>query len=279
MTDKPFDWILTDDEWFEIVKKHPTALGEGRALLSLRGSAAHGLWEDTGAGRWQTDDLDLIAVNVPPPELVLGLKDWAKRGTYEVQEGKWDVVTYEWRKLLRLLEKGNPNVLALLWQDHDTHLSMGPAGEVLINARELFSTQAAYPAFRGYAQGTLHKMQGAGAYEGYMGKRRKALVDEFGYDVKQASHLVRILRLGIEFMTTGRMTVDRREWGDDEELLAIKHGEWSKEKVEGCAKHLDWLLSTTLKTCTLPERADRKKVEQLSLDMVRAGWRAEGWGL
>jgi len=42
-----------------------------------------------------------------------------------------------------------------------------------------------------------------------MGKKRRELVMRVGYDSKNAAHLIRLLRMGIEFLTEGTMYVER----------------------------------------------------------------------
>ena len=53
----------------------------------------------------------------------------------------------------------------------------------------------------------LRSFQKKGENIGYMGDKRKRLVVELGYDAKNASHCVRLLRMCIEFLTTGEMTL------------------------------------------------------------------------
>jgi DNA relaxase NicK len=47
---------------------------------------------------------------------------------------------------------------------------------------------------------------------GYMGKKRRELVVRVGYDAKNAAHLIRLLRMGIEFLTEGTLYVERADW-------------------------------------------------------------------
>lgn len=42
----------------------------------------------------------------------------------------------------------------------------------------------------------LHKQH----FSGYMGEKRKAMVRKYQYDVKNAAHLIRLLRMGAEFL-------------------------------------------------------------------------------
>ena len=59
---------------------------------------------------------------------------------------------------------------------------------------------------------------------------RRALEEKSGYDTKHASHLVRLMRMGYEILSEGKVLVNR-EGVDADELLAIKNGEWSFDKV------------------------------------------------
>ncbi|MGH9423302.1 MAG: hypothetical protein ACRD3J_25235, partial [Thermoanaerobaculia bacterium] len=57
----------------------------------------------------------------------------------------------------------------------------------------------------------------------------------FGYDVKNAAHLVRLLRMGVESMLTGELQVRRP---DAAELIEIKSGKWPLDKVVEEAQRL-----------------------------------------
>ena len=70
--------------------------------------------------------------------------------------------------------------------------------------RQLFSTKKAHAAFVGYAYGQLRRMKHF-VFQGYMGAKRKAIVDKLSYDSKNASHAIRIFRMGIEMMREGRV--------------------------------------------------------------------------
>jgi len=64
---------------------------------------------------------------------------------------------------------------------------------------------------------------------------RRLLEVKCGYDSKHASHLVRLMRMGKEILLTGKVTVKRP---DAEELLFIKNGGWSYERVVEYAETL-----------------------------------------
>lgn len=232
-------------------------------LLAYRGSIAHGTYEPNHEPN-SIDDIDLIGISVPPLDHYFGLREFGSRGTKEIKRGDLDIVLYEARKTISLLAKGNPNVLSLLWLPDDLYVHVEPAARRLIDNRHLFATKAVYKPFRGYAQGQLRKMT-SGSFNGYMGAKRKRLVERHGFDCKNASHLIRILRQGIEFLSTGQMEVYR---SDAEELLAIKHGEWSLDGVRFAAEAADEKLEAAVKASPLPDAPDWDAINRLAEDVV-----------
>ena len=64
------------------------------------------------------------------------------------------------------------------------------------------------------------------------GERAK-LVDEHGYDVKFAYHLVRLLDEIQQILSTGDLDIERNR----EQLKSIRRGEWSEKKV---IEYFEW---------------------------------------
>lgn len=100
---------------------------------------------------------------------------------------------------------------------------------------------------------------------GYMGKKRRELVRRVGYDAKNAAHLIRLLRMGIEFLTEGALRVER---ADAPELLDIKRGGWSLEKVKSEAERLFQLSQEAYVRSPLPQEPDRHRAERLCVQMI-----------
>ena len=140
-----------------------------------------------------------------------------------------DITFYSLRKLVRLGLKANPNVLGWLWLPDHLYLLRTEDFDRFREKRHFFASKRAYLPFKGYGQAQLRDMD-KGVYRGYMGAKRKLLVEQFGYDVKHAAHLIRLLRSACEFLETGEMRVDRSAI-DADELKAIKRGEWARERV------------------------------------------------
>lgn len=233
---------------------------EGTFLLGYRGSIAHGMYVPNSTPN-SIDDKDILGVCFGPRDVYFGL------GTFEQRERfirEWDSVVYEARKFVRLLLKANPNVLGLLWLSPQHYLIKEQAGEVLLENRDLFTTKEAYFSFTGYAYGQLKKMT-HGAFQGYMGEKRKQLVEKFGYDTKNAAHLIRLLRMGIEFLRTGELNVQRH---DGQQLLEIKNGEWTLGRVQREAEDLFKRAEAAFDESQLPRRPNFDVVNKMCCELV-----------
>lgn len=91
-------------------------------------------------------------------------------------------------------------------------------------------------------------------FSGYMGEKRKAMVRKYQYDVKNAAHLIRLLRMGTEFLRTGTLQVYRTD--DADELKAIKRGEWTLEEVKAEAERLFHGIEEARVASSLPPEPD-----------------------
>lgn len=232
------------------------------------GSYSHGTYmpptDDFGI-----DDVDMMVIVIPPPQYVLGLKRFEHA---EYKHGKLDVVFYDWSKWLRMIVKSNPNVVGTLWlETEDTYLPNPFFLNPLYYSRGRLLSKRMYQAFVGYAKGQLYKMTHH-AHQGYMGDKRKRLVEKFGYDVKNAAHLIRLLRMACEALETERLNVRRK---DADELIAIKQGNWSKADVENEAELLFWRAEEALKTTALPEHPDENLLQNIMVMGYREWWTGE----
>lgn len=90
---------------------------------------------------------------------------------------------------------------------------------------------------------------------------------QFGYDTKHAMHLVRLLRMGYEILSEGRLTVKRT---DAKELLDIRAGKWTYGEItnyaDGMVERIDAIPSDK---CAVPEIPDVKFINQLIIDITK----------
>lgn len=236
-------------------------------LTGWRGSIAHNMYVP-GSDPNSIDDKDVMTVCVPPLYHYLGLQKFGSRGTKEVYREisgtMWDIVIYELRKFVSLLTKANPNVLSLLWLEENHYLKRSQGGQLLIDNRDLFSTRRAHKAFTGYAYSQLMRME-RGPKGGWQSARRMEMFEEIGYDAKNAAHLIRLLRMGHEFLSTGVLNVFRH---DASYLLDIKQGNRSLEFIKEEASRLFDLTDRALATSPLPPEPNMLKVNALMTDVL-----------
>jgi predicted nucleotidyltransferase len=108
-------------------------------------------------------------------------------------------------------------------------------------------------------------------YEGWKKARnpdRAALEAKYGYDTKHAAHLVRLLRMGREILTTGEVNVWRGDL-DAAELLAIRAGEWRYDDLVAWAEAAQAELVAAAKTTALPRAPDFAGADALCVELVR----------
>ena len=238
-------------------------------LFGYRGSIAHNLYIPPSEP-CSTDDTDYIGIFINDKDHYFGMKTHDHE---EIFEGKDDIVLYELKKFARLLCKSNPNVISFLFNDKAL-LKESIVGTMLLDKRDWFLTKEIYSSFKGYAQNQMSKMV-KGAYKGYMGEKRKKLVQKYGYDIKNASHLIRLLTMCLEVLSEGKMTVwqsgHQREY-----LLAIKKGQWAMEKVEREAKYLFQAIDEAYAVCPLPEKVNTDAVNELLVNMFEEYFYNEG---
>lgn len=249
-------------------------MNHAEALLTLDSGGAYPVFvvvngsQAQGTALSDSSDLDLLGMAIPPLDHFLGLKSYGSHGTKEIREGDLDAVMYEVRKFLSLLSNQNPNTLfALHTRDCDV-LRCEPAGELLLAHRHLFLTKNVATTFMGYATSALKKMGAPNGPTGDMGAKRKANVERFGYDVKDAAQLIRLLRCGEEILLTGKVHFYRGDI-DAEELMAIKRGEWSLERVQAEAEGGFARLKAAEEASNLPGHVDADKVNELCLNIMR----------
>jgi predicted nucleotidyltransferase len=101
-------------------------------------------------------------------------------------------------------------------------------------------------------------------HKAYMGAKRWSMVQKIGYDPKNAAHLVRLLHLGYEYLTTGRMNV-RRTW-DRDMLIEMKTGQWPLDAVKAHAD--EWFAKIQDTETILPDAIDEDEINTLVTSIV-----------
>lgn len=114
----------------------------------------------------------------------------------------------------------------------------------------------------------LNKLREWQQYENWKKTRNAARAEleaQFGYDCKHAMHLVRLMTMCREILSTGKVLVKRP---DAAFLLSIRRGAWKYDDLEEWAAKQDFELNDLLKSTSLPYAPDLGRLDTLLQDMV-----------
>jgi len=122
--------------------------GSKPLYLVIRGSHAYGT-------NVPTSDIDYAGVFIQSQDDILG-----NRYKEQINDDKNDIVIYEIRRFLELLESNNPTVLELLNTPEDCIIYKDPVFDLVLENREKFITKICAKSFGGYAKQQISKAKG-----------------------------------------------------------------------------------------------------------------------
>jgi uncharacterized protein len=249
-------------------KVTPQEIAEkGLILRSTVGSTVHGLHLPG------TDDRDEMGITIEPPERVLGLQNFEQYIQRDRPEGvpsepgDLDLVVYSLRKYVKLAAAGNPTIIILLFAEP---LFVNEAGKDLLANRDLFASREAGKRFLGYLKAQRERLLGT---RGQMRVTRTELIEKYGYDTKFAMHAVRLGYQGVEYLTTGKLTLPMRVGGDV--CMRIRRGEVPLSVVIAMIEELEVQIFELLDgKSPLPRVPDFKRIDALLVRLYREAWDA-----
>jgi len=226
----------------------------------------------TEADHNSASDTDLLGVFLSPLEYYLGIRQHKLDNPttieikQEVDGELLDCVFYEVRHFVGMALKSNPNIFSALWVNPEHRILLRKQFIPYIDNRRIFlSKRQIYKSFTGYANGQLKEMTSHNT-KGYMGEKRKKLIEKFGYDVANASHLIRLLHMGIEALQTGWIKVFRD--ADANMLIDIKLGKWKLDEVKRYADSLFHKAKKAYIESTLQEEPNTAEAERILMGIL-----------
>lgn len=172
---------------------------------------------------------------------------------------EYDLTIYSITKYFKLLLENNPNIIDSLFVPRHCVLYSTAVGEMVREKRHFFLHKGCWMTFKGYAYSQMHKMR-TKVPEG----KRQDLIQEFGYDVKFAYHVVRLLNEVEQIMLEHNIELDRNK----EQLKAIRRGEWTLEQVEDYFSKKESELESVYLKSSLPTRPNQQDVKKLLLECL-----------
>jgi len=255
-----------------LIKSAPRFLSGGIQYEVIMGSVAYGVSHDQS-------DMDIYGFCIPPrdyvfPHLRGEVTGFSTPGPQfdQYQEhhindasalsGKgreYDLAIYSIVKYFRLCMENNPNMIDSLFVPQRCVLHITPIGDMVRDNRKLFLHKGAWHKFKGYAYAQMRKLK----TKQPQGKRKKIL-EEYGYDVKFAYHVVRLLDEVEQILTEQDIDLERNR----EQLKAIRRGDWAVDEIEEYFSFKEKELETLYTTCELPAKPDEGKIQTLLLNCL-----------
>ncbi len=172
---------------------------------------------------------------------------------------EYDLVIYSIIKYFRLLMDNNPNIIDSLFVPRNCVLYSTAIGEMVREQRHIFLHKGCWAKFKGYAYSQVHKMRTKEPEGG-----RQAIIEEFGYDVKFAYHVVRLLNEVEQILIEQDLDLARNK----EQLKAIRRGEWTQREVESYFADKEKQLEKIYLESSLPALPDKIQVKKLLLECL-----------
>lgn len=244
----------------------PSFLTNNVHYETMMGSVAYGVSSDTS-------DVDVYGFCIPPKNMIFPhlageipgfgaqkqrFEVYQQHHIEEANERKiYDLSIFSIVKYVSLCIDNNPNMIDSLFTPDFCVLHITEVGQMIRSAREFFLHKGCWHKFKGYAYSQLHKCKNKNP-EG----KRKETVEKYGFDIKFAYHVVRLIQEVEQIMSEGTLDLLRgREY-----LKAIRRGDVKLEDIEKWFSEKELSLEKLYHESHLPYKPDEQKIKKLLLD-------------
>ena len=258
--------VVADLDKKGLIKSAPNFLSGGMQYEVIMGSMAYGVSNDSS-------DMDIYGFCIPPRDYIFPhmrgeISGFSTPGPqfdhyqeHHIQDvgGKgreYDLAIYSIVKYFRLCMENNPNMIDSLFVPQRCILHSTSVGDMLRENRKIFLHKGAWHKFKGYAFAQMRKLK----TKKPQGKR-KEMLDEYGFDVKFAYHVVRLLDEVEQILTEQDIDLERNR----EQLKSIRRGDWTADEIEQYFSTKEKELENLYTNCKLPAKPDEDKVQSLLL--------------
>jgi predicted nucleotidyltransferase len=219
-----------------------------------------------------TSDMDIIGFAIPPkddlfphlrgeiPGFSVQHQRFGQWQQHHIMDGtqEYDFAIYSIVKFFHLCMENNPNMVDTLFTPQRCVLFCSPIAQIVRDNRKLFLHKGSYHKFRGYAYAQLHKI---GTKANASNPKRQASIEEFGYDVKFAYHVVRLALEGEQILIEHDLNIEK----NSEVLKSIRRGEWSEQKLRDWFDNKERHLEDLYATSTLKHSPDEDAIRSVLL--------------
>ena len=237
---------------------------------AMMGSVAYGVSSNNS-------DIDIYGFSIPPKETIfthlagyipgfgrkpIGFNQFQQHHILDKTDGKeYDITIFNIIKFFQLCMDNNPNMIDSLFVPQRCILHITQIGTLIRENKKLFLHKGSYHKFKGYAYSQLHKMD---IKDPDPGSKRYDMVKKYGYDLKFAYHLVRLLDECEQILVKGDLNLENNR----EQLKSIRRGEWTKDQIVDYFNLKEATLEKLYTTSTLQHSPDEDKIKTLLINCL-----------
>lgn len=258
----------------------PSFVATNTIYLCIMGSEAYGVATDLS-------DKDIYGIVIPPKNYIFPQLDgyihgfdnlpghcdikkqqWCNHHVrpYELNnklhqyKGKeFDFTVYQIHKFFKLVAEGNPSLIDALFVPRECLIYCNQIGEKIRENRHMFLSKGAWPKYKGYAYGQLDKLKKFDS-----NGKRAAVIEKYGYDIKNAYHVVRLLNEIEQILVDGDLDLRQNR----EQLKSIRRGEWSYQQIVNYFETKERELERVKSESKLQEHSDKNAIRALMIECL-----------
>ena len=250
--------------------KPPSFVVGGTQYLTISGSVAYG-------GSSDTSDMDLYGFCIPPKDMVFphlageirGFGNQIQRFEQFQQHHiiekdtrkEYDITVFNIVKFFQLCLENNPNMIDCLFTRSNCVITSTKISDHVRDNRKLFLHKGSWHKFKGYAYSQVHKMK---IKTPDADSKRLASIEKYGFDVKFAYHVVRLLNEVEQIMIEHDLDLMK----NNDQLKAIRNGEWTIEQVEQHFVDKAKSLEEVYDKSTLRDKPDEPAVKKILIECL-----------
>jgi predicted nucleotidyltransferase len=250
--------------------KPPGFVIGGTQYLTVMGSQAYAVANDDS-------DMDIYGWCIPArdyvfPHLRGEIEGFGTKGNrfeqfqmhhiVEKDYGKeYDLNIYNIVKYFQLVMDNNPNMIDSLFTHQQCVIKSTKVSDHVRDNRKIFLCKKAWHTFKGYAYAQMHKMK---IKEPDPTSVRYATIQKYGYDVKYAYHIVRLLNEVEQILNDQDLDLHR----NNDQLKDIRAGNWKAEQIEEYFTMKEASLELAYNNSTLRNRPDEPAIKKILLECL-----------
>lgn len=237
---------------------------------TMMGSVAYGVSGDSS-------DVDVYGFCIPPKDVVFPhlageihgfgrqkkkFEQWQQHHIEDKERKKqYDISIYNIVKYFSLCMENNPNMIDSLYTPQFCVLHTTRIGQMVRDNRDMFLHKGSWHKFKGYAYSQLHKMA---SKDPKVGSKRRELREKFGFDVKFAYHVVRLLDEAEQILEHGTIDLQRNR----EQMKAVRRGELTEPEIRKWASDKEAHLEKLYESSKLRHSPDEDAVKNLLMECL-----------